>query len=358
VSETAFDVIIAGGGPAGLAVALQLARAGGVSVAVIDPHVRRPRFGETLPPGCRTLLAQLGVIDAFIAGPHARCAGTMASWGSAGVHYNDYMLHPENHGWRVDRDAFDAMLAREAAANGVTMIAGTLKAIARDGDEFVVGNEGTLRARIIVDATARAAVAARKLGAHKLVDDRLVGIAGMFDAVAPVERDFPLIEAREDGWLYSALMPDGRLVVVVMTDSDLAHAARLHEEASWRALIASSRHTSRRIDGARCAVAPIVASACSQRLDAIAGDGWIAVGDAASAFDPLSSMGIMKALHSAIDAAAAIRRRLAGDHDAFPDYAQSVASDYDRYLDTRMRYYAMEQRWPDAPFWQRRVLPA
>jgi len=98
-----------------------------------------------------------------------------------------------------------------------------------------------------------------------------------------------------------------------------------------------------------------VASACSQRLDPIAGDGWIAVGDAASAFDPLSSMGIMKALRSAVDAAAAILRHLAGERDAFAGYAQTIAADYTRYLDTRTRYYAMEQRWPDAPFWQRRA---
>jgi len=354
VSERTFDVVIAGGGPAGLAVALQLARAGGVSVAVIDPNLRRPRLGETLSPGCRPLLAQLGVLEAFVAGPHARCAGTMASWGSAEVHYNDYVLHPEGHGWRIDRDAFEAMLAREAAAHGVVMLAGTFSEVWHDGDEFVVGSVGGLRARVVVDATARGAVAARKLGARKLVDDRLVGIAGMFDVVAPVERDYPLIEACENGWLYSALMPAGRLVVVVMTDSDLAHGARLHDEATWRALIASSRHTSRRVDGARCVAAPVVASACSQRIDPIADDGWIAVGDAASSFDPLSSMGIMKALGSAIDAAAAIRRRLGGDGDAFAAYAQSVAADYDRYLDTRLRYYAMEQRWPDAPFWQRR----
>lgn len=358
--EGAFDVIIAGGGLAGLVVALQLARAGGVSVAVIDPHVRRPRFGETLSPGCRPLLAQLGVLEAFIAGPHARCAGTMASWGSAEVHYNDYMLRPEGHGWRVDRDALEAMLAGEAAAHGVAMIVGSFNEVSYDGDGFAVGNEGGLRARVIVDATARGAVAARKFGARKLVDDRLVGIAGMFDAVAPVERDYPLIEAFEDGWLYSSLMPGGRLAVVLMTDSDLAHDERLHDEARWRELIASSRHTSRRIDGAHCVVAPVVASACSQRIDPIAGDGWIAVGDAASSFDPLSSMGIMKALGSAIDAAAAIRCRLGGDRGAFAAYAQSVAADYGRYLDTRARYYAMEQRWPNAPFWQRRLgaLPA
>jgi 2-polyprenyl-6-methoxyphenol hydroxylase-like FAD-dependent oxidoreductase len=355
VSGKAFDVVIAGGGLAGLAVALQLARAVGVSVAVIDPHVRRPRFGETLSPACRPVLAQLGVLDAFIAGPHARCAGTMASWGSDEVHYNDYILHPEGYGWRVDRDALEAVLAREAAEHGVAMLAGTFNEVTHDGDELVVGTANGLRARVVVDATARSAVAARKLGARKIVEDRLVGIAGVFDASATVERDYPLIEACEKGWLYSSLMPAGGLAVVVMTDSDVAHDERLHDEVRWRELIASSRNTSRRVHGAHCLVAPSVASACSQRIEPIAGNAWIAVGDAASAFDPLSSMGITKALSSAIAAGAAIDRHLGGDRDAFSAYARSVAVDYARYLETRTRYYTMEQRWPSAPFWRRRL---
>jgi flavin-dependent dehydrogenase len=343
-----FDVVIAGGGPAGLALALHLAR-DGAAVAVIEPRAaRRPRFGETLPPGNRPLLAQLGIWEAFAAGPHARCEGTMAAWGAAEVHYTDYLLHPERHGWRIDRDAFEELLRGEAARHGATMIDGAVTAVARDGDWRVMADGAAIEGGLLVDATGRSALIARRLGARKLVDDQLVGVAGVLEAALPLERGFPLIEAREDGWLYSSVLPGGRLAVVAMTDSDLAHAAQLRDRESWLRWIAAAPHTSRRIEGARCAAAPTVASACSQRLDAIAGPGWLAVGDAASALDPLSSLGIVKALRNAADAAAAIR---AGAIDAF---AQSVAAEYDRYLDTRARYYAMEARWPAAPFWQRR----
>src|SRR6185369_1865372 len=84
------------------------------------------------------------------------------------------------------------------------------------------------------------------------------------------------------------------------------------------------------------------------------GDRWLAVGDAACTFDPLSSQGVMKALRSGIDAAEAIRRHLSGDARALSVYADRVATAYDDYLDTRSAYYAMEQRWPDAPFWRHR----
>lgn len=355
MTEAAFDVAIAGGGPAGLATALQLARAG-VSVAVLEPRTRHPRFGETLPPGCRPLLAQLGLLETFLGGKHARCEGTMSVWGSPEVHYTDYLLHPERHGWRIDRDALEGSLRGLAIEHGAVSIEESLRSVTRDGEWLV---NDSIRAQVLADATGRGAIVVRQLGAHKLHSDQLVGVAGLFSPSAGVECDFPLsyplIEACEDGWIYSSIAADGQLVVVAMTDSDLAHAARLHDESSWRRWIARAPHTSRRLTGSACVAAPIVASACSQRLDRVAGDRWLAIGDAATAFDPLSSLGIVKAFRSAIAAAEAIRCRLAGDESAFEQYSRDVINEYTQYLDTRSRYYAMETRWPDAPFWRRRA---
>jgi flavin-dependent dehydrogenase len=279
----------------------------------------------------------------------------MAAWGTAEVRFTDYLLHPERNGWRIDRDAFDRMLAAEAARRGATVVRESVHDVRRDDDRWLVTtDERELSAQLIVDATGRHAAIARRLGARKLVADQLVGIAGVLEPSSAIEHAaFPLIEARENGWIYSSVVPDGNVVVVAMTDSDIAHY--LHDADKWHQWIGEAPQTSRRISGARLRGTIAVSSASSQRLDPIAGDGWLAAGDAASAFDPLSSQGITSSLRGGIDAASAIRRHLAGNTQAITEYAKSIADSYDAYLTTRTRYYAMEKRWPSSPFWQRRA---
>lgn len=351
------DVIVAGAGPAGLALALELSREPALSVAVVDSlRPRRTRLGETLAPDAGPLLAHLGV-DAFAAGEHARCQGTIAVWGSDEPHYNDFLYHPSGHGWRLDRERFDAALAEEARRRGVVWIEGQVGSMSRRSDDWqgTIGDDKT-SALIIVDATGRQAILAQRLGAKRLVADTLVGIAGVFENMhALIEERWALIEARRDGWGYSAVLPDGRIAVVAMTDSDLAHAARLHDAHAWREWIDELPRIRERVARATLVEGPTVASSASHQLDRLTGDGWLAVGDAATALDPLSSQGISKALRSGIRAAQAIREWLAGDSRSFESYATAIAAEYDAYLAARSRYYAMERRWNDAPFWQRRI---
>jgi flavin-dependent dehydrogenase len=67
-------------------------------------------------------------------------------------------------------------------------------------------------------------------------------------------------------------------------------------------------------------VAPVGA-----RVTRRAGDRWLLVGDAAGFLDPFTGEGLHRALVSARLAAAAIERRLEGDHDALEAYARVFA---------------------------------
>src|SRR5258707_5345098 len=74
-----FDVLIAGGGPAGCAAAIALSRhAPELSVCIADaPRDDAPALGETLPPPAAAMLKQLGVHECFVADGHERAFRTV-----------------------------------------------------------------------------------------------------------------------------------------------------------------------------------------------------------------------------------------------------------------------------------------
>lgn len=392
-----FDIVVLGGGPAGCAAALSLRQeVPSLSVALVEAGgYDGPRIGETLPPNIDGLLRHLGVWQAFLdTGPLAAW-GTRACWGSPDPVANEFILQKEGKGWHVDRSRFDRMLASEVRRAGARILApARVVAHERAGEARRLDlarqtengeTRSTVEARIVIDATGRNSSFAAQQGAARVADDRLAASFLFFDSPQETPAD-TLIEAFEHGWVYSAALPAGRIAAAIFTDADLLGALDLRRLDGWRAVLDRTPHTRARLgpvplpdlaegpshsgpaplpdlaEGppptrARLGPAspcgePVIRSAASRQLDAVSGDGWIAAGDAASTFDPLSSQGIYKAIRSGIFASYAVRDGLRE-----PDrvrYDRFIGAEYYEYLDVRAAYYAREQRWPDSPFWRRR----
>ncbi|HJQ27136.1 MAG TPA: tryptophan 7-halogenase [Blastocatellia bacterium] len=358
MEPTAFDVAIVGGGPAGAATALSL-RAYAPSLAVVVIEASRyatARIGETLPPPARTLLEHLGVWQAFRAQHHRESYGTTAVWGTARPLDNDFIYMPASVGWHLDRAAFDALLASQAEARGATLMLDTrLRDAERTDDEWrlTLSSGSPISARFVVDATGGVAAFARRCGARFVDADRLVGISRLFDGDGGDPR--VLVEAFADGWWYTAGLPDGRRITVCMTDADLARRLRLTEAERWHEKLAAMPAVGAMLRESKPCGPVVVHSSESRRLDPVAGDDWLAVGDAASRFDPLSSQGIIKALRSGVFASYAIGDWLTrGDEAGLRRYHRFVLAEFKSYEETRAKYYREEQRWPTSEFWRRR----
>jgi flavin-dependent dehydrogenase len=299
------------------------------------------------------------VWDAFAAQGHRAAYGTAAAWGAAHPHDNDFFFQPGGVGWHLDRAAFDAMLSAEAASRGVTLLRGTrVTGAVREGEgwRLRLSSGGAVRTRMGVDATGSGAAFARRHGgAGNRVHDRLAGFCRFFREARPADPR-TLVEAFADGWWYTAALPGGLRIAACMTDTDLARGMALEREDAWRSLLrGTGPSVSALLDGAEPVGEPVVRAARSRRLDPAAGEGWIAVGDAASTFDPLSSQGVLKALRSGIYAAYAAGDLLAkGDDAGMHRYRAFIEREFEAYLRTRARYYAEERRWPGRAFWRRR----
>ena len=346
----------------GCATALALQRRGLTALVLERSAGPVPRVGEHLAPDARPLLDRLGVWTRFLADRHRPSPGVRVAWGGAEIYEREYILDPHGDGWNLDRARFDASLAAEVVAAGGMIVhdarAGTITA--RQGrwavDVVVGGTRRAFTAAFLVDASGRAAALARTLGARQRVYDRLVGIVGWMrpGQGANVSDATLLIEAAADGWWYATLLPDERLCVAFMTNPPL-FAQRARDVASlWSTQMAQTRHIRARaagfaLDGDVCAR---FAGTCA--CEPVAGERWIAVADAAQAFDPLSSQGIGKALRSGIAAASVIERSLTGDPRALEQYAAEATREFDEYLTARRWHYGRETRWLDHEFWRSR----
>lgn len=364
-----YDVIILGGGPAGAATALSLrSHAPDLSVALIEQtNYGAMRIGETLSPAVQPLLERIGVWQAFLAEDHLPAYGTCAAWGSDTLHENEFFFQPAQRGWHLDRRRFDAMLAREAANRGVALYRDSKFLDSQlDGSKtfrlainYKGGEKKPIEAAFVIDATGRQAVFASQQRVQKNFEDRLVAVFVFFqfDPANPFTETYTLVEACEDGWWYSALLPDGVLAVAFMTDSDILKSRRLIAFKACLDLLETTRHTKKRVRNAQPIGAPVTYPASSHRLAQVAGNGWLAVGDAATTFDPLSSVGIMKGLRSGVLASYAIGDFFRGNTSGLEKYEALLKREFENYLATRAEYYRREKRWANSVFWQRRHQP-
>ena len=115
------DALVAGAGPAGAIVALELARAG-LRVAIADGSDVRLKLGESLPGVGLRLLRMLGIDDSDFGRVHRSFGGNLSCWGFEFLEADDFLRDPDGPSWRLSRRHFDASLLTGACFAGVRHI--------------------------------------------------------------------------------------------------------------------------------------------------------------------------------------------------------------------------------------------
>jgi flavin-dependent dehydrogenase len=320
--EFDFDVVVAGGGPAGSSTANFL-RQRKRSVLVLERE-KFPRFhiGESMLPFSNDVWRELGVFEKmdakFIHKPGAKFIHEES--GAEFTYYFDKAIRQGNpYAYQVKRADFDKMLLDHAASLGAVVREQTRVddvAFASDGVTVrATGADGkpySVRAPVFVDATGRDALIAgrRQL---KVVDGEITTNVAVHTMYKNVDRSQGADEGNiilglfDGGWWWMIPFNDGDTSVGIVFEKSYTRAQKgQSSQAMMEAAIDNLPHLKGYLKNATRFLDVGAQGNWSYRSSQFYGERLLMVGDAAAFVDPLFSTGVLFAIHGAKFAAAHI----------------------------------------------------
>jgi 2-polyprenyl-6-methoxyphenol hydroxylase-like FAD-dependent oxidoreductase len=357
-----FDIVIVGGGPAGASAAITLGKFTNLRVAIIERHLFDDyRAGESVSPAIFPLLDYLGIGRTALEEMHLQSYGHSAAWGSSELISRDLIFTGQGNGMHLDRTRFDKLLLTTTSQHEITIFQpAEIRDISRNQDWnvkiFSEGSEKSIIARYLIDCSGKNAIVVKKSRCRVYKDDNLISLYAYYhvpdDVVLPRQT---LIETTEHGWYYLTPLPAGKLAIAFITDADILKSLDLNNPKEWQKAGEQTqfiKSTLAKLPSAETFRHYAIHSRIARLPD---NENWTAAGDAATCFDPISSMGIGHAISSGIHSARVAEASLNGDATIAASYHRSLLNNFETYMRIRQGFYSAERRWSNSPFWQRRI---
>ncbi len=310
-SPAAFDVLVAGAGPAGSATATLLAR-WGHSVLVVDRAAfpRDKACSEYMSPEAVRILARLGVLETLeragafplegmkVTGPHGATAhGKFALAGhrpfrTTGLSISRRILDQEL--LTAARGAGASVLERTCVEELLYEGVGVAGAVVRDH----AGQRHCIRARLTVGADGLRSVIARRLGPRKHGTSRRIAFVAHVAAVSGMGPSAEL-HFREHAYMGLNQIGHDQTNVALVVPAERAVHARGRLERFFSDTLREFPAVWERVEAGEV-VRPILSTGpFAVRSRRVIAPGALLVGDAADFFDPATGDGIYCALRGA-----------------------------------------------------------
>ena len=346
-----YDVIIAGGGPAGASAAIHLASRGARVLLAEQKKFPRPKLcGEFISPECALHFDRLGVRDQMAAAGPATLAETVfysrsgsrvivpSSWfSSGGVALGLSRAEMDERLLRRAHDA-GAQVLEDAQVTELLFVDGQVK-----GVTIKAGSHNRIyRAAITIDATGRARALARRLPAArenaKLKRPPMIAfkvhlentrVAAGACEIYFYRRGYGGLSSIENGLSNLCFIASARDVRSCGADPDRV----------MREVVSQNRRARFTLEDARAQSQWLAVSLEGFGRQAPApAEGLLSAGDAASFIDPFTGSGMLMALESGELAASAIGNYLDADTESrnLSDLRLQYTAAYHRVFDSRL----------------------
>jgi menaquinone-9 beta-reductase len=354
-----YDVIIAGGGPAGSSAAINLALRGARVLLVEQKKFPRAKLcGEFISPECADLFARLGVADQMFAARPAtlgetvfysrtgKSASVPSSWfGSA---YGALGLSRAEMDERLLRRASDAGVdvLENAHATNVLFENENVRGITIKHN----GSEESFRSTITIDATGRTRALARHINSKPNTKrDRR---PSMIAFKAHLENTRVAAGACEiyfyrGGYGGLSSIENGLSNLCFIASANDVRASDAEADRVVREIVRQNARANETLATARVA-SPWLAVALEGfgRHEVAPVKGLLAIGDAASFIDPFTGSGMLMALQSGELAAGATANYLnpRPESQTLEDLVMNYRAAYRRTFDSRLRICSLLRR--------------
>jgi len=350
-----YDVIIAGGGPAGSSAAINLASQGARVLLVEQKKFPRPKLcGEFISPECLALFESLGVANQMLAARPAKlaetvfysrsgkCARVPSSWfGSTGIALG------------LSRAEMDERLLRRASDAGAHVIedAQVTNLLVEDDSVRGVtvkhnGVEANYLSAVTIDATGRSRSLVRHVTSQNTKRERAPMVA--FKAhlentgVAPGACE---IYFYRGGYGGLSNIENGLSNLCFIASARDVRACGASADRVMREVICQNQRAKETLQNARLQSPWLAVSLEGFGRHSIAPMiGLLAIGDAASFIDPFTGSGMLMALQSGELAANEIGKSFAANPTGLPQLRVNYSAAYHEIFDSRLKICSLMRR--------------
>lgn len=310
------DAIILGAGPAGSTAATLLADAGLNVVVIEKDHFPRFHIGESLLPATVRIFERLAVHDQirdrFILKPGGKWLyGEKEVPGDFAISDSKATFKENPYSYLVERADFDHILIKRSEEAGADVRFGCeMKELLKEGSRVVgiryqdeSGKSTDLYARQVIDATGLRAAIPSKLRIRKLTEPHRIGIYAQY-AAKPTRDDIKagwfLGQMFYDGWTWLLALPNERFSVGTVMTVDRFKKSKASPTQILERLVEENGLLSKGMAGTPERISDVMVTGnMGNSSERLAGDGWVAIGDAAYFIDPCYSSGVHLAMKSA-----------------------------------------------------------